>query len=328
MNKTSKLGKKLMKLPIKKYTTKVKTWKSQRQFLGPINIDNPHHHDQIVRRPDLLIDSYAHYDVSLMTMDTAIDVYQTKCGVPSIQSSMVIKDIRRPAPGHIIDMANKIKEEVEEILPSLRSLDGMKLGVTGSAPDIGRVAMGHPECMLSRARGARTEATKRGNDGFRVIISTDHHSGGSSWGPAIMALNYTVAKLMPCEIYIQQGWLGSYHHKGNREGTVNLVRMPDNMDPGLLWFWCDSAYKDGEFSGTIAQKYLKSGKGGVSKQNEIPCDVFSQSDHMNKVAWILKKEGVQLTGHKLAAMWIAFLVSEKFMSKDPLDNKDILRYLK
>ena len=111
-------------------------------------------------------------------------------------------------------------------------------------------------------------------------------------------------------------------------GSVNMIKLPEFLDPSLLWFWCGSAYKDGEFSGTIAHKYLKSRFGGISMGPEMPCDVYSQDDHLLAVRALLAKMGLfNISDEDLAAYWISQLISEKFMKKELLDNPEVMDYI-
>lgn len=312
------------KVITKDHTSKIKRWNSQVQFKRHMDAGDA---QKAIRNPFLINPRYGHYETFVMSMTRAIECYKAS-SVGSSSVHLVLNDIKKPAPARVLSDAAKISNLVHRIIPSLNSMDRISLGKTGFVCDVGRLATGHPEHMLKKTASLRKSAAKRGSKGFRVIICTDHYSGGSSQGSAIMALNYVVSKLMPCEIYIQQGWLGSAFSPGKgRQGTVNLIAVPPNLDPSLLWFWCNSLYKDAEFSGAISQKYLKSGRSGVSSGPEIPCDVYTQSDHFDNLKKILLEKKIEPTQINLAAFWISFIISEKFMMKEPLDNTEIIGYI-
>lgn len=314
----------------------LKRWKSQKQYSGYMTIKQK---KAIEHNRFHVIDTLPVYNCSIMSMEQAIRIYlncKSKQG-NSKYASRVVSDIRKPAPKEVMKHSEVIYKKILRILPSLSRENELRLSPEGVFPDIGRVACGEPDCMLARLPSPQTASHKTGSMGFRVIISTDCVFGGTAMGAAMMSMNKAIAMIMPCEIYIQQGWLRSVFGQSenyNNEsihhhiGSVNLISLPANMDPGLLWFWCGSFYKDAEFSGTIAHQYLKSPYTGVSKGPEIPCDIFTQDDHLVRVTTMLNKMGVyNLSNEDVCAFWISKIISEKFMDKKPIDNPEIMDYI-
>ena len=304
----------------------MKNWKSQKQYVSIISKNDPDFKGSLERNHLHLNPNYGYNHVFMMDMAEAINVFKSvsKKG----EWSQVVRAIHKPAGPNILMKSQNIIDKVMKIIPSLQSEPHIYMDIEGLVPDMGRVAVGNPECMLNKRRDQDIASSGSGSDVMRVIISTDNTHGGSTHGVALMALSHCCSLIQPCEFIVQQGWINREPTKNAGRSTVNMVNLPHVMDPSLLWFWCNSGYKDAEFSGVIAKRYLKTKYYGVSYGPELACDVFMQDTHLSKVRSILEGFGLKdITHEDIVAYWISKLISEKFLGIKDIDNPEIRGYI-
>lgn len=189
----------------------------------------------------------------------------------------------------------EFKHKVEEIMESLLGIvDNIqpqfsqnRQGYTRSSeegvtttPEL--LMSGEEMCILKPKNDAEKEVKMGAGDGaYRLIINTDVSWFGKPEDNAAMvgALITLLQRYAPCEVWVQQGWLGGHLSDGV---TLFKLDYTAGLDITNLAFWITHRYKDSVFS-YIVNRALGRKSYATSCHAEIESDLMLRGDWFKAV---------------------------------------------